>query len=177
MVAVVRPWGSCKAKQAETIMYLELNQLGPNWNKIWRTTRISSGYLLFIVNTNDIPETSINWTNHCDYFSGVTAVLITANNNAEHYWGKITWFSANKLFLNAFKTVATNRQISKNKSKDRDSNFLVMSYSEDSFLTSSVGCSRQFGGLRTSPNLGTKCKKIIFTFSYMNIHQLDLNSD
>ena len=33
-----------------------------------------------------------------------------------------------------------------------------MSYSEDSFLTSSVGCSRQFGGLRTSPNLGTKCR-------------------
>ena len=55
--------------------------------------------------------------------------------------------------------VTGNSQISKNKSKDRDSNFLVMAYSEDSFLTSSVGCSRQFGGLRTSPNLGSKCKQ------------------
>ena len=37
-------------------------------------------------------------------FSDDTAVLITANNNAEHYWEKITWFNENKLYVNAFKT-------------------------------------------------------------------------
>ena len=41
-----------------------------------------------------------------------------------------------------------------------------MSYSEDSFLTSSIGCSRQFGGLCTSPNLGTKC---IQSYSHSHI--------
>ena len=57
MVVVARPWSSQEARwQEETIMYTKQNQLGPNWNKIWQTIGIRSGYFLFIVNINNISE-------------------------------------------------------------------------------------------------------------------------